>query len=804
MPDDQEIENFPPPTHFSSEMFKTRQADHSFGVNPLQASYGDSHEWHREVPQPSLYQNSCHLPRNETYEPFLSHNANTCPVSSTDLVPEQPVSHSNRTIPRYDNRAMLKLASSFGLDSERLSLCYEKLEKPENFRDDSSFLGGWMEATEAKNTLLSDAVLSLIDAVRDYVSGLKSDTVKQAGESAECRNSIGLLSSRMEQIKGEFVDENRHILSKATFEATQSFQGSLQVFKDQVASQFERTERLIGSSQSSCEEYSKRLTEEVQARCGGLIQDRIQDTQVGGEKFARETAERLVRQENAMLSLEKRLDSLSGEFPSTSHVKQAFADCEEVLKAKLGFLEAKVDKVSQELSAAVPLIRSALQPSNVDDHLAKSGLGRFSSDLGRLTKDMQTYQATLTLLKKETSQTLQDLSISLKKIIQEESSKRAADLNASISALRTELSEIRTAGQNELESRLLACEGQMGELLGFQKDLKQELSKGTIQTVASAQIDPKQPPKATATDSGSEKEFRHYKNVVDQHSVSLKEFGHELRVWRKECSLLAKRFEDFCPEGCLAIHKGTKATVHTDKVSEPKNQGTQSGKQPLKEPPKDKDGKNNKGSKKKSTQKPQYKGEQKAQSKGRDTGGKQGSLINNGEGEVKTSSHNPRANVRQPNSKDTRPQDQREKLPNNKPKDNEKNDWVQVSKNSSKNKKGYNNKPPSNPQKSSDMPKVWSESWGTVKPGGQKGHSHAQAHGASQKGIAKPSQAANPTSKPPRQGTFRHQSRPFFPWEYRFPSWGFAQPGFGPYSSLFPPHLGYPTCPTGGYGNRPF
>ena len=99
-------------------------------------------------------------------------------------------------------------------------------------------------------------------------------------------------------------------------------------------------------------------------------------------------------------------------------------------------------------------------------------------------------------------------------------------------ALRRELSETRETSQKDLESRLLACEGQMSEILSFQKDLKQELSKKTTLSVKDVQRDPKPSP----TTNISVKEFEYYKNLVEKQDFSLRELGQEFKIWRKECS----------------------------------------------------------------------------------------------------------------------------------------------------------------------------------------------------------------------------------------------------------------------------
>ena len=57
---------------------------------------------------------------------------------------------------------MLELISSCGLDSERISVCYDKLQRPEDFSDDSSFLGSWMNAAEAKSGVTTDIIKILL------------------------------------------------------------------------------------------------------------------------------------------------------------------------------------------------------------------------------------------------------------------------------------------------------------------------------------------------------------------------------------------------------------------------------------------------------------------------------------------------------------------------------------------------------------------------------------------------------------------------------------------------------------------
>jgi len=186
---------------------------------------------------------------------------------------------------------MLIIASSCGLDSERLSASYGKLERPDDFGDDSSYLGSWMNAAEAKNGLVVDIIGILIDAVRKHqtlLAGLRSDIEKQAGESAASQNSLDLLlSSRMEQLRGQVTEDSQFLISRASHELSQSFQGSIQTLKDQVSAQSESIVNLVGS-QAHSEDLVKSLTGEIRTYCENLVQHLAGETQARFEKLARD------------------------------------------------------------------------------------------------------------------------------------------------------------------------------------------------------------------------------------------------------------------------------------------------------------------------------------------------------------------------------------------------------------------------------------------------------------------------------------------------------------------------------------
>jgi hypothetical protein len=803
-------EEVSPQIHFTSEMFEKRPKAGSFEPQTMQNGSYVSPAWHSEALQPSLNQNSCPFPQNWAYEPTLKFNANSCPVSFKDLVPEQLSSRPNRPVPCYDNSNMLIIASSCGLDSERLSASYQKLERPDDFGDDSSYLGSWMNAVEAKNGLVVDIIGILIDAVKKHhtlLTGLRSDVEKQAGESSASQNSLDLLlSSRMEQLRGQITEESQFLISRASHELSQSFQGSIQTLKDQVSSQSEGIVKLVGS-QAHSEDLARSLTGEIRTYCENLVQSLAGETQARFEKLARDASELISQQESVM---NEKLRALSGEFASKADVKETFGGCEGPLRIKVNELDSKIEKIKRELSAAtsadlkklshdlnlaklrieevessLPLARSALQPTDVEDILTRVGSDKLSIEVARLSKELQGCQNDIRTSKRETDQKLQGIPTSLKEALQKESSKQSAELSDAIMALRHELSETGEAGQRDLESRLLAHEGQLSEILNLQKDLKEELSrKATPSNIGNAQKDPK----SFLTAVGLEKEFGYYKNLVDQHAISMKELGQEFRIWRKECSLLVKRFEDFCPEGCLALHKGIKTGGQSGGRSISK--GTvQTSKEPHKISAKDPSGnKNNKGPKAMDRQGPQNESRQKAKNKIDESKKEQA--------KPKTSNHPKKSSSQRSN---IQPEPTLGQTVSHKPKggrdvngSNSKCKGTQESQMTGRAKNDSSQKGPDGSKKAKKIS-------GQVSNPGQ-----TQRQEFPQKGKPKGNQIrSNP--KPAGWGELRYEAQPFFHAGYQLPSWGQAQlPRMGPYPSIHPTYLGQPAYPLVGYGTYPY
>jgi len=823
LPEGLEGEEISPQIHFSSEMFEKRPLVGSFGVQTLQNELHGSLEWHREALQPSLNQNSCPFPQNRTYDPTLNFHANSCPVSFKDMAPEQPSSRPNRPVPRYDNSAMLKLAASCGLDTERLSVCYEKLERPEDFGDDSSYLGSWMNAAEAKNSLVAEVFMILIDAVKAHqtlLTGLSSGMEKQAGESAERQNSLELLSLRMEQMRGQLAEDGQLLVSRTTHELSQSFQGSLQALRDQASTQFEDIGRLVDSSQIHSEGLIKGLMGETRTHCENLVKSMAGDTQLRLEKLAKDTSEHATQQESA---IKEKLRLLSGELASVARAKEAFNGCEGFLKMKVNEMDSKIEKVKQELSAtsssdlkrisddlnltklrlekiesSVSLAHSALQRKDVESILAGAGLDKPLTEVARLSKELLSCQNDIRTSRKEADRKLQEISASFNKTLQEESSKRSVELSDAIIALRRELSEMGEADQRDPESRLLACEGQLSEILNFQKDLKQELAKKATPSGKDTQKDPK----LSLTASNLEKEFIHYKNLVDQHTISLKELGHELRVWRKECSLLVKRFEEFCPEGCLAPHKGVKSGGQGGKGPTSKGMA-QTPKEPPKNSSKDTDLGNDKGHKVVDHLGPQNKRRRKTKSRNEETGKKPAKPTITKD--PKTSSQKANAQ-REPSLEQTASHKPKgEKAANeSKPKGKEKGKGAQGSQKSGEMKKGPSEKGLKGSRETGKISNRISDQTPDLNLGQKKNPVWVQKQGAPKKGKLKRTQAySNP--EPARWGALRYQAPPFFHGGYQLPSWGQTQPSrMGPYPGIHPTYLGQPAYPLVGYGSYPY
>ncbi len=817
-PEGLEGERISPQIHFTSEMFEKRPRAGSFEPQTMQNGPYVSPAWHSEALQPSLSQNSCPFPQNWTCDPTLKFNANSCPVSFKDLVPEQLSSRPNRPVPCYDNSNVLTIASSCGLDSERLSASYGKLGRPDDFGDDSSYLGSWMNAAEAKNGLVVDIIGILVDAVRNHqtlLTGLRSDVEKQAGESAASQNSLNLLlSSRMEQLRGQVTEDSQFLISRASHELSQSFQGSIQALKDQVSAQSEGIVKLVGS-QAHSEDLVKSLTGEIRTYCENLAQSLAGETQARFEKLARDASELISQQESV---LKENLRAFSGEYASIAHVKETFSGCEGPLRMKVNELDSKIEKIKRELSAApsadlkklshdlnlaklrieevessLPLTRSALQPTDVEGILARVGSDKLSTEVARLSKELQGCQNDIRTFKRETDQKLQGIPASLKEILQKESSKRSAELSDTIMALRHELSEAGEAGQRDLESRLLAHEGQLSEILNFQKDIKGELSKkATPSNIGDAQKDPKR----SLTAVGFEKEFNYYKNLVDQHAISMKELGQEFRIWRKECSLLVKRFEEFCPEGCLALHKGIKTGGQSSKRSTPK--GTvQNSKEPPKISAKDPSvNSNSRGPKEVDSQGPQNESRQKAKGKINDSKKEQAKP---------TISNHPKKPSSQRSNTQLEPtlgQTVSQKPKGGRDVNGSKSESKETQE-SQKTGRAKNESSQKGPKGSKKAKKIS----GQVSNQGQ-----TQRQEFPQKGKPKGTQIhSNP--KPARWGELRYQAQPFFHAGYQLPSWGQAQlsswgqaqlPRMGPYPSIHPTYPGQPAYPLVGYGTYPY
>lgn len=184
------------------------------------------------------------------------------------------------------------------------------------------------------------------------------------------------------------------------------------------------------------------------------------------------------------------------------------------------------------------------------------------------------------------------------------------------------------------------------------------------------------------------KELSYYKGLVDKNCVSLKELGHEFKIWRKEYSRLVKLFEDFCPEGCLATHKSTKPAAQCGKKSMLK--GTQKPKVQPQESPKVQTEKNKKNTRKGGLAKAQEAGNhaQKPQEKVKEVDGKRevphkgpqkGSKRPNGPVQAK-----PRQDVsNKPGVQKIGPQ-------GNKPVKKGKSEWTEVTRRQGKNNKGNN------------------------------------------------------------------------------------------------------------------
>ena len=178
---------------------------------------------------------------------------------------------------------------------------------------------------------------------------------------------------------GQLAEEGRLLVSNAAQELSQSFQSSLQTLKDQMGN---------------------KLAVETQSRF---------------EKLTKDISECLAQQENL---LAKKIYLLSGQLEQEldsklSKIKQEFCatSSSELKKISndLDLVKHKLEKVE----SSVPLVHSALQPSDIEGLLARVGSDKLPAEIAKLSTGLLDCQNSNRTSKADADKKFQEILASL-------------------------------------------------------------------------------------------------------------------------------------------------------------------------------------------------------------------------------------------------------------------------------------------------------------------------------------------------------------------------------------------------------